>query len=49
VKAVTLGVTKWTVRFEAGGKETSGVAVRITVEGRLDDIGSYHGTSEVFE
>jgi hypothetical protein len=31
-------VTKWTVRIEANGKD------RITAEGKLEDLGSYHRT-----
>jgi hypothetical protein len=44
VKAIDLNVTTWTVRFEAGGKDPAGAAVRIAAEGRIDDIGSYHRT-----
>ncbi len=45
--AITLGgvfldVTNWTVRFDADGKDSSGKAVHITAEGKLEDIGSYH-------
>lgn len=43
VAAIALDVTKWTVRFEADAKSASG-PVRITVEGRLDDIASAHRT-----
>ena len=32
----------WTVRLEAEGKDSSGQPVRISAEGRLEDIGSYH-------
>ena len=32
----------WTVRLEADGKDSSGQPVRISAEGRLEDIGSYH-------
>lgn len=32
----------WTVRLEADGKDASGQPVRISAEGRLEDIGSYH-------
>lgn len=41
---VFLDVTDWTVRLEADAKESSGTPVRITAEGRLDDIGSWHRT-----
>ena len=43
VNAIALDVTKWTVRFDADAKGASG-PVRITVEGRLDDIASAHRT-----
>jgi hypothetical protein len=43
VNAITLDVTKWTVRFEADAKGASG-PVRINAEGRLDDIASAHRT-----
>jgi len=43
VAAIALDVTKWTVRFEADAKSASG-PVRITAEGRLDDIASAHRT-----
>jgi hypothetical protein len=40
---IGLDVTKWTVRFDANAKNASG-PVRITAEGRLDDIASAHRT-----
>src|SRR5688572_26942553 len=43
VNAIALDVTNWTVRFEADAKGASG-PVRITVEGRLNDIASAHRT-----
>jgi hypothetical protein len=43
VDAITLDVTKWTVRFDADAKGASG-PVRISVEGQLDDIASAHRT-----
>jgi hypothetical protein len=43
VSAIALDVTNWTVRFEADAKSASG-PVRITAEGRLDDIASAHRT-----
>jgi hypothetical protein len=36
--SVFLDVTNWTVRIEASAKD------KITAEGRLDDLGSYHRT-----
>jgi hypothetical protein len=43
VDTIGLDVTKWTVRFDANVKNASG-PVRITAEGRLDDIASAHRT-----
>jgi hypothetical protein len=43
VDTIALDVTKWTVRFAADAKAASG-PVRITVEGRLDDLASAHRT-----
>ena len=43
VDAITLDVTKWTVRFDADAKSASG-PVRISVEGQLNDIASAHRT-----
>ena len=43
VDTIGLDVTKWTVRFDANAKNASG-PVRITAEGRLDDIASAHRT-----
>jgi hypothetical protein len=41
---VALDPTDWTVRLEAKGKDTKGVAVDIAAEGRLENIGSAHRT-----
>lgn len=43
VSAIALDVTNWTVRFDADAKSPSG-PVRISAEGRLDDIASAHRT-----
>jgi hypothetical protein len=43
VDTIGLDVTKWIVRFDANAKNASG-PVRITAEGRLDDIASAHRT-----
>jgi hypothetical protein len=43
VSAIGLDVTNWTVRFDADAKSASG-PVRISVEGRLDDIASPNRT-----
>jgi hypothetical protein len=40
--SVYVDYSNWTVRFEADGKDSSGKPVRISAEGRLEDIGSYH-------
>jgi hypothetical protein len=39
--SVTVDWATWTVRIEAEGKG-SGKPARISAEGRLEDIGSYH-------
>jgi hypothetical protein len=41
VPSINLDVTNWTIRFEADGKTASG-AVHIAVDGKLEDIASYH-------
>jgi hypothetical protein len=43
VPAIALDVTNWTIRFEAEAKGASG-PVRISAEGRLDDLASSHRT-----
>ena len=43
VPAIALDVTNWTIRFDADAKSASG-PVRISAEGRLDDIASAHRT-----
>lgn len=43
VDTIALDVTKWIVRFEANAKSGSG-PVKISAEGRLDDIASAHRT-----
>lgn len=42
IGSVFLDVTNWTIRFEADGKDRSGASAHISVEGRLEDIGSAH-------
>lgn len=42
--SVFLDVTTWTVRLAADATSSSGTPDRITAEGRLDDIGSWHRT-----
>ena len=44
LKVATLDATHWTVHFEADGKDASGNPVHIVIDGKLDDIGSYHRT-----
>jgi hypothetical protein len=41
---VSVDYANWTVRIEADAKDSSGKGIRISVEGKLDDIGSYHRT-----
>ncbi len=44
IRGVYVDVATWTVRIEAEGKDSSGKAVPILAEGKLDDLGSYHRT-----
>lgn len=43
VSAIALDVTNWTIRFDADAKSASG-PVKISAEGRLDDLASAHRT-----
>jgi len=40
--SVILDVTNWTVRIEADAKDTTGKPVRISVEGKLEDLTNPH-------
>ena len=40
--SVFLDPTTWTVRIEADPKDASGNAAHISIEGRLEDLASYH-------
>jgi hypothetical protein len=40
----SLDLAKWTVRFEADGKDGSGKPAHIVAEGKLEEIASYHRT-----
>jgi hypothetical protein len=42
--SVYVDYSNWTVRIEAGAKDSPGKAMHIEAEGKLDDIGSYHRT-----
>ena len=44
LKSVTLDPLQWTVRIEADGKDQSGAAVKIVIDGKLENIGSYNRT-----
>ena len=41
LKSIALDPATWTVRLEAEGKDAAG---RVTAEGKLEDIASYHRT-----
>jgi len=43
-KQVTLDPEKWTVHFEADGKDQKGNPVHIVGDGKLENIGSYNRT-----
>jgi hypothetical protein len=40
----TLDPSKWTVHLEGDGKDATGNPARIVIDGKLDDLGSYHRT-----
>jgi hypothetical protein len=42
IGGVYLDLTSWTVRIEADAKDRSGSPVRVTAEGKLEDLGSAH-------
>ena len=42
LKTATLNPSTWTVRFEAESRSGSGPAVRYLIEGKLENLGSYH-------
>ena len=44
LKVATLDSTKWTVHFEADGKDDKGQPVHFVADGKLDNIGSYNRT-----
>jgi hypothetical protein len=41
---VTVDVSSWTIKFEADTKDKSGATVHISVEGKVDNLGSIHRT-----
>jgi hypothetical protein len=44
LKVATLDPTNWTVHLEADGKDASGNPVRVVIDGKLDNLGSYNRT-----
>jgi hypothetical protein len=44
IRVGTLDSTKWTVHLEADSKDEKGNPVKITVDGKLEDIGSHNRT-----
>lgn len=44
LKIATLDPSNWTVHFEGDGKDLSGAPVHIVIDGKLENIGSYHRT-----
>ena len=44
IKVAALDASNWTVHFEADSKDASGNPVHIVIDGKLNDIGSYHRT-----
>jgi hypothetical protein len=43
-KVATLDSSRWTVHIEAEGKDRAGSVVRYTIDGKLENIGSYNRT-----
>ncbi len=43
-KVVTLDPTNWTVHIEADGKDAAGKPVKVVIDGKLENIGSYNRT-----
>src|ERR1700744_3139703 len=43
-KVATLDPSNWTVHIEADGKDAGGAPVHIVLDGKLENIGSYHRT-----
>jgi hypothetical protein len=41
-KVATLDSSTWTVQIEAEGKDPAGAIVRYTIEGKLENLGSYN-------
>ena len=39
---IVLDVTNWTVRIDADGKDASGKPVKISAEGKIEDLSSAH-------
>ena len=44
LKVASLDPGKWTVHFEADGKDKSGNPVHIVIDGKIDNLGSYNRT-----
>ena len=44
IGSVYIDFANWTVRVEADAKDSTGKAVHISAEGKLEDIASYHRT-----
>lgn len=44
LKTATLDPENWTVHFEGDGKDKGGAPVHVVIDGKLENIGSYHRT-----
>jgi hypothetical protein len=44
IRVGTLDSTKWTVHLEADSKDEKGNPVKVTIDGKLEDIGSHNRT-----
>ena len=41
LKVATLDPSKWTVHFEAEGKDRAGATVRYVIDGKVENLGAY--------
>ena len=44
IKSASVDPTAWSLHFEAEGKDAKGTAVSYTVDGVIDDLGTYNRT-----
>jgi len=44
LKVATLDASNWTVHFEGDGKDASGNPVHVSIDGKIENLGSYNRT-----